>query len=139
MNISLTVPLLKLSVKIPFISGLSCGFPSPADDHLDEGIDLNSTYIRNKDATFFGRVKGDSMSGAGLSDGDLLIIDKSLEPRDGKIAVCFIDGDFTVKRIKIQKDKIWLLAENDKYKPIKVTEDNEFLIWGVVTNVIKDL
>ncbi|MFD2825758.1 LexA family protein [Leeuwenhoekiella polynyae] len=124
---------------IPFVSGLSCGFPSPADDHLDDGIDLNTAYIRNKDATFFGRVKGDSMLGAGLADGDLLIIDKSLEPRDGKIAVCFIDGEFTVKRIKIEKDTIWLVAENRNYQPIKVTKDNDFLIWGVVTNVIKDL
>ncbi|MAW94315.1 MULTISPECIES: LexA family transcriptional regulator [unclassified Leeuwenhoekiella] len=124
---------------IPFVSALSCGFPSPADDHLDDGIDLNTAYIRNKDATFFGRVKGDSMLGAGLADGDLLIIDKSLEPRDGKIAVCFIDGEFTVKRIKIEKETIWLVAENRNYQPIKVTKDNDFLIWGVVTNVIKDL
>ena len=125
---------------IPIISsGLSCGFPSPADDHLDEGIDLNREYIRNKDATFFGRVRGDSMIGAGLEEGDLLIIDKSLEPRNGKIAVCFIDGEFTVKRIKISDDAIWLIAENEKYKPIKVTQDNDFLIWGVVTNVIKNL
>ena len=79
------------------------------------------------------------MLGAGLADGDLLIIDKSLEPRDGKIAVCFIDGEFTVKRIKIEKDTIWLVAENRNYSPIKVTKDNDFLIWGVVTNVIKDL
>ncbi|MFI8380564.1 LexA family protein [Leeuwenhoekiella sp. NPDC079379] len=139
MILNIFSPLLKLSLKIPFIAGLSCGFPSPADDHLDEAIDLNSAYIKNKDATYFGRVKGDSMTGAGLSDGDLLIIDKSLEPRNGKIAVCFIDGEFTVKRIKIQKDIIWLIAENEKYQPIKVTKDNEFLIWGVVTNVIKDL
>ncbi|WP_416441578.1 LexA family protein [Leeuwenhoekiella sp. A16] len=125
---------------IPIISsGLSCGFPSPADDHLDEGIDLNREYIRNKDATFFGRVRGDSMIGAGLEEGDLLIIDKSLEPKNGKIAVCFIDGEFTVKRIKISDDAIWLIAENEKYKPIKVTQDNDFLIWGVVTNVIKNL
>ncbi|MEE3226561.1 MAG: S24 family peptidase, partial [Bacteroidota bacterium] len=73
------------------------------------------------------------------SDGDLLIIDKSLEPRNGKIAVCFIDGEFTVKRIRIEKDIIWLVAENRKYQPIKVTKDNEFLIWGVVTNVIKEV
>jgi len=139
MCLELIKPATGYSITIPFIDSLSCGFPSPADDHLDEGIDLNSAYIRNKDATFFGRVKGDSMEGAGLSDGDLLIIDKSLEPRDGKIAVCFIDGEFTVKRIRIEKDIIWLIAENSKYKPLKVTKDNEFLIWGVVTNVIKDL
>ena len=128
------------SLSIPLISpGLSCGFPSPADDHLDEGIDLNREYIRNKDATFFGRVIGDSMIGAGLEEGDLLIIDKSLEPRNGKIAVCFIDGEFTVKRIKISEKTIWLTAENERYKPIQVTQDNDFLIWGIVTTVIKDL
>ena len=132
-------PYYTESLKIPFLSGLSCGFPSPADDHLDEEIDLNSAYIKNKSSTYFGRVVGDSMTGAGLSEGDLLIIDKSLEPRNGKIAVCFIDGEFTVKRIKIENDHIWLMAENKNYPPIKVTKDNEFLIWGIVTNVIKDL
>ena len=77
------------------------------------------------------------MEGAGIHDGDLLIINKSLPPKDGKIAVCFIDGEFTVKRIRMDKNIIWLIAENEKYPPIKVTSDNEFLIWGVVTNVIK--
>ncbi|WP_373059432.1 LexA family protein [Zunongwangia sp. H14] len=120
-------------------AGISAGFPSPADDHLENSIDLNKEYIRNKDATFFGRVKGDSMKNAGIHSGDLLIIDKSLEPVNGKIAVCFIDGEFTVKRLKIERSTIWLLAENENYKPIKVTMDNEFLIWGMVTAVIKNL
>jgi len=118
-------------------NGISAGFPSPADDFLDTSIDLNKALIKNKDATFYGRVKGDSMIGGGLSDGDLLIIDKSLEPKNGKIAVCFIDGDFTVKRIKIEKEFIWLMPENKNYQPIKVTSDNDFVIWGIVTNVIK--
>jgi DNA polymerase V len=104
---------------------------------LDASIDLNKTLIKNKDATFYGRVKGDSMIGGGLSDGDLLIIDKSIEPKNGKIAVCFIDGEFTVKRIKIEKELIWLIPENKNYQPIKVTADNDFVIWGIVTNVIK--
>lgn len=119
--------------------GISAGFPSPADDFLDSSIDLNKEFIKNKDTTFYGRVKGDSMIGAGLNDGDLLIIDKSIEPKNRKIAVCFIDGDFTVKRIKITKDVIWLIAENKNYKPIKVTKDNDFIIWGIVTNVIKSV
>jgi DNA polymerase V len=118
-------------------NGISAGFPSPADDFLDASIDLNKALIKNKDATFYGRVKGDSMINGGLSDGDLLIIDKSLEPKNGKIAVCFIDGEFTVKRIKLEKDLIWLMPENKKYRPIKVTSDNDFVIWGIVTNVIK--
>jgi DNA polymerase V len=130
-NIKLDLPLVD--------TGISAGFPSPADDFLDTSIDLNKALIKNKDATFYGRVKGDSMVGAGIHDGDLLIIDKSIEPKNGKIAVCFIDGDFTVKRIKITKDVIWLIAENTNYKPIKVTKDNDFLIWGIVTNVIKSV
>ena len=118
-------------------SGISAGFPSPADDFLDVSIDLNQALIKNKTATYYGRVKGDSMTDAGIDDGDLLIIDKSLKPITGKIAVCYIDGEFTVKRIRIEKDLIWLKAENKKYQPIKVTKDNDFIIWGIVTNVIK--
>jgi len=121
----------------PFIGGITAGFPSPADDHLDSNIDLNIEFIKDKDATFFGRVQGDSMTGAGIDHGDLLIINKSLEPRNGKIAVCFIDGEFTVKRIKIEKEIVWLIAENKNYPAIKVGKDNDFLIWGIVTNVIK--
>ncbi|TJY35888.1 LexA family protein [Pontimicrobium aquaticum] len=125
---------------LPFVvNGISAGFPSPADDFLDINIDLNKHLIKNPSTTFYGRVRGDSMINAGLSDGDLLIIDKSLEPRDGKIAVCFIDGEYTVKRISIEKDCVWLIAENQNYKPIKVTKDNDFIIWGIVTNVIKNL
>ncbi len=125
-------------LNLPLVDqGISAGFPSPADDFLDVSIDLNKELIKNPSATFYGRVKGDSMKNAGLEDGDLLIIDKSLEPIDNKIAVCFIDGEFTVKRIKITANVIWLLAENESYKPIKVTSENEFLIWGIVTTVIK--
>ena len=131
---------LSSKLELPVVeNGISAGFPSPADDFLDASIDLNKALIKNKDATFYGRVKGDSMIGAGLNNGDLLIIDKSLEPKNGKIAVCFIDGDFTVKRIKIEKNVVWLIAENKNYKPIKVTKDNDFIIWGIVTNVIKSV
>ncbi len=133
-------PALQSAMSLPLANqGISAGFPSPADDFLDLSIDLNKELIKHPYATFYGRVSGDSMIGAGLDDGDLLIIDKSLEPQDGKIAVCFIDGEFTVKRIKVDKDSLWLMPENQKYKPIKVTEDNEFIIWGVVTSVIKNL
>jgi DNA polymerase V len=133
-------PALQSDVTLPLANqGISAGFPSPADDFLDLSIDLNKELIKHPYATFYGRVSGDSMIGAGLDDGDLLIIDKSLEPKDGKIAVCFIDGEFTVKRIKIEKDSLWLMPENKKYKPLKVTEDNEFIIWGLVTSVIKNM
>ena len=128
------------NIALPFVeSGISAGFPSPADDFLDASIDLNREFVKNPSTTFYGRVKGDSMINAGLNNGDLLIIDKSLEPIDNKIAVCFIDGEFTVKRIKIEKDIVWLVAENEKYQPIKVTAENDFLIWGIVTTVIKNV
>jgi DNA polymerase V len=120
-------------------NGISAGFPSPADDHLEDIIDLNQHLIKNKEATFFGRAEGDSMIGAGIGNGDLLVIDKSLRPKNQNIAVCFLDGEFTVKRIKIEKDTIWLVAENEKYQPIKVTSENDFVIWGIVTHCIKSL
>ena len=125
-------------LKLPVVeNGISAGFPSPADDFLDLSIDLNKEFVRNKMATFFARVKGDSMKDVGIGEGDLLIVDRSLEPKNRKIAVCYIDGEFTVKRIRIEKDVIWLIAENKAYAPIKVTKDNDFVIWGIVTNVIK--
>lgn len=123
---------------IPIVeNGISAGFPSPADDFLDTRIDLNEELIQNKAATFYGRVKGNSMIDAGIEDGDLLVIDKSLEPGDQKIAVCFIDGEFTVKRIQIEQECIWLVAENKAYSPIKITAENDFVIWGIVTYIIK--
>ncbi|WP_417874558.1 LexA family protein [Xanthomarina gelatinilytica] len=127
-------------LELPYVvNGISAGFPSPADDFLDINIDLNKHLIKNPSTTFYGRVRGDSMKDAGIHDGDLLIIDKSLEPTNNKIAVCFIDGEFTVKRISIEKDVVWLIAENKNYEPIKVTKDNDLVIWGIVTTVIKQL
>ncbi|MBN2261904.1 MAG: translesion error-prone DNA polymerase V autoproteolytic subunit [Prolixibacteraceae bacterium] len=117
--------------------GIKAGFPSPAQDFLDLSIDLNKELVHNPSATFFGRVKGESMRDAGINDGDLVIIDKSLPPRDGKIAVCYLDGEFTMKRIKTDKDCCWLLPANADFKPIKVTPDNDFVIWGIVVHVIK--
>lgn len=119
--------------------GIKAGFPSPAQDFLDLAIDLNKELVRHPASTFYGRVRGDSMQDAGVYDGDILIIDKSLEPRNGDMAVCFVDGEFTIKYIKIEKEIVWLIPANDKYKPIKVTEDNDFLIWGIVTYSIKRL
>ena len=117
--------------------GISAGFPSPADDFTEVRISLDKELIKNKEATFYARVSGDSMVGAGLDDGDLLVIDRSLSPENGKIAICFIDGDFTVKRIKKEKGKFYLIPENKKYKAIELNEDNELIIWGVVEYVIK--
>ncbi len=120
-----------------FDMGISAGFPSPADDFKEQRLSLDKELIKNKEATFFARVSGQSMIGAGLDDNDLLVIDRSLEPAHNKIAVCFLDGEFTVKRLKVEGEQVWLQPENPNYKPIKVTEENNFVIWGVVTNVIK--
>ena len=116
---------------------ISAGFPSPADDFKEIRISLDEELVKNKDATFYARVSGESMIEAGLDDGDLLVIDRSLNPESGKIAVCFIDGEFTVKRIKKEKDKLYLIPENNKYKTIELKEENELIIWGIVEYVIK--
>ncbi len=117
--------------------GISAGFPSPADDFKEIRISLDRELVKNSESTFYARVSGDSMIDAGLDDGDLLIIDRSLSPENGKIAICFIDGDFTVKRIKKDKNKLHLVPENKKYQPIEVSEENELIIWGIVEYVIK--
>ena len=116
---------------------ISAGFPSPADDFRETRISLDEELILNKEATFFAKVSGQSMIGAGLEDNDLLVIDRSIEPTNNKIAVCFLDGEFTVKRLHIEKKTITLMPENDDYKPIKVSKDSDLLIWGIVTYVIK--
>lgn len=117
--------------------GIRAGFPSPAQDFMDLSIDLNKELVRHPSSTFYGRVRGDSMHDTGVTDGDILVIDKSLEPHDGDMAVCFVDGDFTIKYIQIEKDIVWLVPANKKYEPIKITGDNDFLIWGIVTYSIK--
>ena len=117
--------------------GISAGFPSPADDFKEIRISLDKELVKNKAATFYARVSGESMVGAGLDDGDLLVIDRSLDPESGKIAVCFVDGEFTVKRIKKEEDRLYLMPENKKYKRIEIKEENELIIWGVVEYVIK--
>jgi DNA polymerase V len=117
--------------------GISAGFPSPADDFKETRISLDRELVKNKEATFYARVSGDSMIGAGLDDGDLLVIDRSKNPENGKIAICLVDGEFTVKRIKKEKKKLYLMPENKKYKPIELKEENELIIWGVVEYVIK--
>ena len=120
-----------------FDTGISAGFPSPAEDFIENRLSLDEELVRNKEATFYARVSGQSMIGAGLDDNDLLVIDRSLEPENNKIAVCFLDGEFTVKRLRVTKDEVWLQPENPNYPIIQITEDNNFLIWGIVTNVIK--
>ena len=118
--------------------GVRAGFPSPAQDYTTDAIDLNKELVRHPSTTFYARCVGDSMRDSGIDDGDLLIIDKSLEPGEGDIVVAFIDGDFTLKRIHVDQEHncLMLIPSNPNYKPIKITEDNHF-IWGVVTYNIK--
>ncbi|AUC74482.1 LexA family protein [Olleya sp. Bg11-27] len=120
-----------------FDTGISAGFPAPAEDFKGQRLSLDEALVKNKDTTFYAKVSGQSMIGAGLDDNDLLVIDRSLEPTNNKIAVCFLDGEFTVKRLRVSQDEVWLQPENPNYPIIRITEDNNFLIWGIVTNVIK--
>lgn len=130
--------LSKSGLKQPLIEGgIAAGFPSPADDFAEVRISLDESLVKNRAATFYARVSGESMVDAGLDDGDLLVIDRSLEPKDNKIAVCFIDGEFTVKRLALRGEQLFLLPENKNYKPIEVTPENNLLVWGIVTYVIK--
>lgn len=124
--------------ELPVAGGdVKAGFPSPADDFIDSPLDLNREFVHNPSSTFFVRVSGDSMAGDGIGDGDLLIVDKSLAPYDGCIAICFVDGEFTVKRVKMEKSCVWLMPSNPKYKPIRVDAGNDFMVWGIVRHVIK--
>jgi DNA polymerase V len=132
------LPDFESELKIPFIKeGVSAGFPSPAADFMETNIDLNKELSENQLATFYIKVKGNSMIDAGIDDKDVLVVDRSLEPQNNKIAICFIDGEFTVKRILVEKECLYLMPENPNYSPIKITEENELIIWGIVTYVIK--
>ncbi|NLB55125.1 MAG: translesion error-prone DNA polymerase V autoproteolytic subunit [Lentisphaerae bacterium] len=115
------------------------GFPSPASDYEEGKLDLNKHLIKNPAATFFVRVSGSSMVGAGINDGDLLVVDRSLEPRNGNVVIAVIDGDLTLKRIRIRGKKIILEPENSNYEPQEISENCDFQVWGVVTNVVHEL
>ena len=120
-------------------SGIKAGFPSPAADFEENKISLDGILVKNKETTFYAKASGNSMTGAGIDDGDILVIDRSIEPKNNKVAVCLIDGEFTVKRIKQEEDLLFLMPENSLYKPIKIEEHNDFIIWGIVTYVIKKM
>ena len=122
-----------------FTENISAGFPSPASDYEEARLDLNKYLIKNSAATFFVRVTGDSMVGAGIHHGDLLIVDRSIEPKNKNVVIAVINGELTVKRIKIQKKKITLVPENENYQPREILEGTDFEVWGVVTNVIHKL
>ena len=119
-----------------FAARVQAGFPSPADDHLERSIDLNEELIQHPAATFFVRVKGESMHDAGIQSGDILVVDRSLAPTDRKIVVAMVDGEFTVKRFRNQDGRIFLEAANDQFPKIEVSGDQELVVWGVVSFVI---
>ena len=137
-NIDIYSAMTDIELELPLIpQGISAGFPSPALDFDDLNIDLNKHLIQHPAATYFGRVKGDSMSEVGIEDGDLIVIDKSIEATNGKIAVCYVDGEYTLKKVKLENNECWLIPANKNYKPLKITPENDFLIWGIVKHVIK--
>ncbi len=126
-----------VDIKVPlYASAVSAGFPSPADDYLELSLDLNQYLIKHPAATFYVRVKGDSMINAGIHDGDLLIVDKSVEPENNDVVVCVINGEFTVKRLKKVNGEIYLIPENSHYQAVKISENMDFQVWGVVTYTI---
>ena len=133
-------PERHLAYSLPlFLEPVSAGFPSPAGDYVEGKLDLNQHLIRHPAATFFVRVTGDSMIGAGIHSGDILIVDRALEPVDGKVVVVALDGELTVKRLSTRNGKVVLLPENERYSPIEITAERQFEVWGVVTNVIHAL
>jgi DNA polymerase V len=117
--------------------GIHAGFPSPATDYMTQAIDLNKELVKHPAATFYGRVVGDSMIDAGVEEGDILVIDKSLEAQDGDMAVCFVDGEFTLKYLRMKDNQLTLVPANPNYPQIQITEGVEFRMWGVVTYIIK--
>jgi DNA polymerase V len=124
-------------VSLPYIeAGVSAGFPSPAEDYTEQRIDLNSILIKNPSSTFYAKVNGNSMKDAGVYDGDIVIIDKSLTPGHDSLLVCFIDGEFTLKKVRKVNDDLFLIPENPDFRPIKISPESDFRLWGVVTYTI---
>lgn len=140
-NIAKIFPVsTKKKTELPFYTEkLSAGFPSPASDYMERALDLNEYLIKNPSATFFVEITGDSMTGAGIHSGDILIVDRSLEAVHNKIVVAVVNGEFTVKRLYWKNKTVRLIAENPDYKPIEIKEGTEFEIWGVATTVIHRL
>lgn len=133
----LLAPEMLVQYELPiYLESVSAGFPSPAEDYVEGKLDLNEHLIKNPTATFFVRVTGNSMEGAGIYSGDTLIVDRSINPKHGSVVIAVVNGELTVKRLSKKNNKITLYPENTNYKPIEITMDMEFEVWGVVTTVI---
>jgi DNA polymerase V len=140
LNISTPIPFEKrTSLKLPLVSAsVEAGFPSPADDHLEGSLDLNEKLVSHPSATFFVRAKGESMRDAGINDGALLVIDRSITPRDGHIVVAMIDGQFTLKRLRKRDGRVFLEAHNPAFSSIEINGEQELVIWGVVKSATNE-
>lgn len=131
---------MRISYRVPLYSSkVRAGFPAPGDDYVETYLDLNKRYIQNPAATFFVIAAGDSMINAHIEEGDMLVVDRSIEATHGKIVIAAINGELTVKRLSNIAGRVQLLPENPKYKPIDVTEGHDLVIWGVVKHIMKDL
>lgn len=130
---------MKTSQLAIFHSSVSAGFPSPADDFVENMLDLNQHLVKHPAATFFVKADGDSMIGAGIHSGDTLIVDRSVQPRDGNVILAVVDGDFTVKTLHQARGSIFLMPENGRYPAIKIKKEMDFSVWGVVTSVVHPL
>ena len=146
-NISSSLELISASAAIPqgrlglplYLTPVEAGFPSPAEDYLDRRLDLHQHLVRNEAATFFLRAHGESMLGAGIHDGDLLIVDRSIEPAHRTVVSAALDGELTVKRLLHREGRVLLAPENPQFEPIDITESEFVHIWGVVTYVVHKL
>lgn len=142
---NLELPILEPSqfaslLELPlYTSKIPAGFPSPADDHIEASIDLNQQYVQHPAATFYVRVQGHSMKDAGIHSGDMLIVDRSLEPKSGSIVIAVVNGELTVKRLILENQQVWLRPENADYEPLLIKEEMDLHIWGVVAHVIHSL
>ncbi len=137
-----TVFKLQTNIKydIPLIlARIPAGFPSPAEDYVEQKLDLNQYLIKHPSATFFVRADGESMTGAGINSGDMLIVDRATKAANNSVVLAVINGDFTIKRIRKVGEKIFLIPENPNFKPIEITADMEFEIWGTVLHVIRSM
>jgi DNA polymerase V len=134
------IPEIAEELNLPLVDAfISAGFPSPAEDYLEGKLDLNKLLIKNPSSTFFARVRGSSMIDIGIHDSDILIIDKSLEPKHNSVLICFIDGEFTVKKVQKIDGDMYLIPQSKDFAPIKVEKGSDFRLWGVVTHCIHKL
>ena len=133
------VRIAKICLRPLYASRVQAGFPSPADDYVEKNLDLNEHLIHHPEATFFVRATGDSMIGAGIYPNSILIVDKSLTPTSGNIVIAIVNGEFTVKRLIKSDSQCILHSANPRYQPIIIKDENQLLIWGVVTAVIQEL